>query len=84
MTLIGIIVFIILAWYPCYKHLVFPRLLGCEWFRKSFEVTAEKEEAFNMGLGVPGLSSGFWLFYFLGFALLTTPIVFFMVYRMFR
>lgn len=80
MTFIGLLVFFILAWYPLYKYVVFPALLRNQRFRDTFEITQEKEEAFKMGLGSSGLSSGFWLFYFLGFTLIAIPTLFITVY----
>jgi len=82
MPFIGLLIFLILLWYPCYKYIIFVRLLRTQWFRKAFEVTPEKEEAFKMGLGASGLSSGFWFFYFFGFTLIATPILFFFIYTM--
>ncbi len=80
MLFIGLLFVLIFAWYPCYRYLVFPRLLRAEWFRQAFEITVEKEEAFKMGLGASGLSSGFWLFYFFGFIIVAVPSLFLTVY----
>jgi len=81
MPFIGLLFIFILVWYPCYRYIVFPYLLRCKWFREAFEITMEKEEAFKMGLGAPGLSTGFWLFYFVGFIVIAVPAMFIMVYE---
>ena len=53
-------------WYPAYKRYVFPRILKEKWFRDGFNVNEENEAHFLMGMGSPGISSGFWLMYFFG------------------